>query len=159
MTLMNPPGIDVRAGNSDSGWFLLTRHCDTLLGGLNCSSVLRRTAPPEKDIRDPATFVLDAAVDLPVLDRREVEHADDDVDIGLGRQPAVGDSSSVSGPSAILTAPEAIWEPSLGIYLIAKGLRPDARLLARDRRDTGADDLAFRPGESAAPARAQPAGA
>ena len=41
MTLMNPPGIDVRAGNSDSGWFLLTRHCDTLLGGLNCSSVLR----------------------------------------------------------------------------------------------------------------------
>jgi Domain of unknown function (DUF4386) len=61
----------------------------------------------------------------------------------------------VSGPSGILTAPEAIWELSLGIYLIAKGFRPDAHLFQRDRRDSGADDLAFRRG--AGPARVQPA--
>jgi hypothetical protein len=39
-----------------------------------------------------------------------------------------GAYDQVSAPSAILTAPEAIWELSLGIYLIAKGFRPDASL-------------------------------
>ena len=69
-----------------------------------------------------------------------------------------GAYKQVSGPSGILTAPEAIWELSLGIYLIVKGFRPDASLFERDRYRTGADDLAFGRGESAAPARAQPAG-
>ena len=68
-----------------------------------------------------------------------------------------GAYDQASGPSFILTLPEAIWELSLGIYLIAKGFRPDASLFERDRRDTGADDLAFRLGESAASARAEPA--
>jgi Domain of unknown function (DUF4386) len=66
-----------------------------------------------------------------------------------------GAYKQISGPSTILTAPEAIWELSLGIYLIAKGFRPDAHLFQRDRRDSGADDLAFRRG--AGPARVQPA--
>ena len=70
-----------------------------------------------------------------------------------------GAYDQVSGPSGILTFPEAVWELSLGIYLIVKGFRPDASLVARDRRDSGADDLAFGLGESAAPAGAQPAGA
>ena len=65
-----------------------------------------------------------------------------------------GAYDQISGPSTILTAPEAIWELSLGIYLIAKGFRPDASLFRRGRRGTGADALAFRPGESAAPAPA-----
>jgi Domain of unknown function (DUF4386) len=60
-----------------------------------------------------------------------------------------GAYDQISGPSTVLTAPEAIWELSLGIYLIAKGFRPDASLFERDRRDTGAADLAFRLGESA----------
>ncbi len=70
-----------------------------------------------------------------------------------------GAYDQVSGPSGILTFPEAVWELSLGIYLIVKGFRPDASLVARDRRDSGADDLAFGLGDSAAPAGAQPAGA
>jgi hypothetical protein len=65
----------------------------------------------------------------------------------------------VSGPSGILTFPEAVWELSLGVYLITKGFRPDAILFRGDRRDTGADDPAFRPGDSAAAAGALPAGA
>lgn len=68
-----------------------------------------------------------------------------------------GAYDQISGPSTVLTAPEAIWELSLGIYLIAKGFRPDASLFEHDRRDTGADDPAFRLGESAAPAKAEPA--
>jgi hypothetical protein len=35
-----------------------------------------------------------------------------------------GAYDQLSGASGILTAPEAIWELSLGIYLIAKGFRP-----------------------------------
>jgi hypothetical protein len=69
-----------------------------------------------------------------------------------------GAYKQVSGPSGILTLPEAVWELSLGIYLIAKGFRPDASLFERDRRDTEADDLALGLGESAAAVRAQPAG-
>ncbi len=64
-----------------------------------------------------------------------------------------------SGASFILTLPEAVWELSLGIYLIVKGFRPDASLFERDRRDTGADDIAVRLSESGAPTRPQPAGA
>jgi Domain of unknown function (DUF4386) len=70
-----------------------------------------------------------------------------------------GAYEQVSAPSTVLTFPEAIWELSLGIYLIAKGFRPDASLFAHDRRNTGADDLTFRLGESASPARAEPVGA
>lgn len=69
-----------------------------------------------------------------------------------------GAYKQVSGPSGILTLPEAVWELSLGVYLIAKGFRPDASLFKRDRRHAGADDLAFGLDESAAPARAEPAG-
>lgn len=68
-----------------------------------------------------------------------------------------GAYKQVSGPSGILTLPEAAWELSLGIYLIVKGFRPDASLFQRDRRDSGADDFASRLGESATPARAEPA--
>jgi hypothetical protein len=50
---------------------------------------------------------------------------------------------------------EAVWELSLGIHLIAKRFRPDARLFARERSEAGADDFAFRAGETgAAPAGA-----
>jgi Domain of unknown function (DUF4386) len=62
-----------------------------------------------------------------------------------------------SGPSFILTLPEAVWELSLGIYLIVNGFRTDASLFQRDRRDIGADDLAFSAGESTVPAKAEPA--
>src|ERR1700733_9909321 len=57
-----------------------------------------------------------------------------------------GAHDQTSGPSFILTLPEAVWELSLGIYLIAKGFRPEASLVKRDRRDTEADDVAFRLG-------------
>ena len=46
-----------------------------------------------------------------------------------------GAYDQVSGASAILTLPEAVWELSLGIYLIATGFRPDARLFARERSE------------------------
>jgi hypothetical protein len=49
----------------------------------------------------------------------------------------------VSGASGVLTFPEAAWELSLGIYLIAKGFRSDTILSARERRDAGADDRTF----------------
>ncbi len=70
-----------------------------------------------------------------------------------------GAYDQVSGPSGILTFPEAVWELSLSIYLIAKGFRPDASLFQRDRRDLGTGELAVRPGESAARPTAHPAGA
>jgi Domain of unknown function (DUF4386) len=35
-----------------------------------------------------------------------------------------GAYDQISGPSTILTLPEAVWELSLGIYLIAKGFKP-----------------------------------
>jgi Domain of unknown function (DUF4386) len=37
-----------------------------------------------------------------------------------------GAYDQVSGPSALLTLPEAAWELSLGIYLVARGFRSDA---------------------------------
>jgi hypothetical protein len=39
-----------------------------------------------------------------------------------------GAYDQVSGISGILTFPEGVWEFSLGIYLIAKGFRPDANV-------------------------------
>src|SRR3954449_122771 len=53
-----------------------------------------------------------------------------------------GAYDQVSGASGILTFPEAAWELSLGIYLIAKGFRPDASVFnqthATSRRLDGA---------------------
>src|SRR5437764_13870888 len=46
----------------------------------------------------------------------------------------------VSGPSAVLTFPEAAWELSLGIYLIAKGFRSDAVVSAGERPTARADE-------------------
>src|SRR3954469_2562429 len=42
-----------------------------------------------------------------------------------------GAYEQVSGASAILTLPEAVWELSLGIYLIVRGFRPDASVFMR----------------------------
>jgi Domain of unknown function (DUF4386) len=69
-----------------------------------------------------------------------------------------GAYKQVSGASGILTFPAAVWELSLGIYLIVKCFRPDASLFQRDRRDSAADEFALGLGETAAPARAQSAG-
>ncbi|WP_081690700.1 DUF4386 domain-containing protein [Conexibacter woesei] len=44
-----------------------------------------------------------------------------------------GAYDQISGPSTFLTAPEAIWELSLGIYLIAKGFKPSPILAGRSR--------------------------
>jgi uncharacterized protein DUF4386 len=43
-----------------------------------------------------------------------------------------------SGQSFILTLPEAVWELSLGIYLIVKGFKPSS-ILYDDGRHTGVD--------------------
>jgi hypothetical protein len=43
-----------------------------------------------------------------------------------------------SGPSGLLSLPEAVWELSLGIYLIAKGFRPSP-ILYDDGRHAGVD--------------------
>jgi hypothetical protein len=49
-----------------------------------------------------------------------------------------GAYDQISGPSTILTAPEAIWELSLGIYLIVKGFKPSP-VLYDDGRHAGVD--------------------
>ena len=49
-----------------------------------------------------------------------------------------GAYDQISGPSAILTLPEAAWEVSLGIYLIAKGFKPSP-ILNDDGRHAGVD--------------------
>ncbi len=69
-----------------------------------------------------------------------------------------GAYDQVSGTSAVLTFPEAAWELSLGIYLIAKGFRSDATLFARERRDAGADDRTFDVRQTVAPDGAAVAG-
>lgn len=46
-----------------------------------------------------------------------------------------GAYDQVSGASAVLTLPEAVWEFSLGIYLIVRGFRSDASVFARRRPD------------------------
>jgi hypothetical protein len=65
-----------------------------------------------------------------------------------------GAYDQLSGTSGLLTAPEAIWELSLGIYLIVRGFRADAGLFTRMRLDTGAEDFSFRVGETPASAEA-----
>jgi uncharacterized protein DUF4386 len=50
-----------------------------------------------------------------------------------------GAYDQVSGTSAVLTFPEAAWELSLGIYLIAKGFRSDAVLFTGARGDASAE--------------------
>jgi uncharacterized protein DUF4386 len=42
-----------------------------------------------------------------------------------------GAYEQVSGPAAILTLPEAVWELSLGIYLIVRGFKTSSPILAR----------------------------
>jgi hypothetical protein len=70
-----------------------------------------------------------------------------------------GAYDQVSGTSGILTFPEAAWELSLGIYLIAKGFRSDASLFARERRDAAvADDRSFDVSQTVAPNGAAVAG-
>ncbi|MFN8132315.1 MAG: DUF4386 domain-containing protein [Solirubrobacteraceae bacterium] len=49
-----------------------------------------------------------------------------------------GAYDQISGPSTILTLPEAAWELSLGIYLIVKGFRPSS-VLYDDGRRAGVD--------------------
>src|ERR1700761_5878655 len=49
-----------------------------------------------------------------------------------------GAYDQVSGPSTVLTLPEAVWELSLGIYLIVKGFRPSP-LLYDDGSSAGVD--------------------
>jgi len=49
-----------------------------------------------------------------------------------------GAYDQTSGASFILTLPEAVWELSLGIYLIAKGFKPSP-ILYDDGRHTGVD--------------------
>ena len=49
-----------------------------------------------------------------------------------------GAYDQISGPSTVLTLPEAIWELSLGIYLIVKGFKPSS-ILYDDGRQTGVD--------------------
>jgi hypothetical protein len=44
----------------------------------------------------------------------------------------------------LFTLPEAVWELSLGIYLVVKGFKVSAPLLS-DRRLTERDDDAFSP--------------
>lgn len=44
-----------------------------------------------------------------------------------------GAYAQVSGTSALLTFPEAVWELSLGIYLIVRGFRSDAVVFTRAR--------------------------
>jgi hypothetical protein len=49
-----------------------------------------------------------------------------------------GACDQTSGPSFIPTLPEAIWELSLGVYLIATGFKPSA-ILYDDGRQSGVD--------------------
>jgi hypothetical protein len=69
-----------------------------------------------------------------------------------------GAYSQVSGTSALLTFPEAAWELSLGVYLIAKGFRSDATVFARTRRDAGAGDRTAPVRQAPAPSGAVMAG-
>ena len=53
-----------------------------------------------------------------------------------------GAYDQVSGASFVLTLPEAVWELSLGIYLIVKGFKPSP-ILYDDGRHTGVDGPAI----------------
>ena len=69
-----------------------------------------------------------------------------------------GAYSQVSGASGLLTFPEAAWECSLGIYLIAKGFRSDAPVFTRVRVDTRADQRMLGRDQAVAPDAAVMAG-
>ncbi len=64
----------------------------------------------------------------------------------------------VSGTSGLLTFPEAAWELSLGIYLIAKGFRPDANVFTRERREAAVPARTFSVRQPVAHEGAVPAG-
>ena len=64
----------------------------------------------------------------------------------------------VSGTSALLTFPEAAWELSLGIYLIAKGFRSDAVVFGGGRREADAGDRERSLRQTVAPGGAAVAG-
>jgi hypothetical protein len=52
------------------------------------------------------------------------------------------DVIEASGPiQAVMTIPEGVWELSLGVYLVAKGFRRDAPILAADATVTVPDSL------------------
>lgn len=74
-----------------------------------------------------------------------------------------GAYDQVSGTSAVLTFPEAAWELSLGMYLIAKGFRSDAALFTHGARGAGsarpADAVAATAQSGAWTATSAPAGA
>jgi hypothetical protein len=55
----------------------------------------------------------------------------------------------VSGTSFIVTFPEALWEGSLGIWLIVKGFRPSP-IIAPVTRQAAADGIPVAPGPAAA---------
>jgi Domain of unknown function (DUF4386) len=69
-----------------------------------------------------------------------------------------GAYGQVSGTSAALTFPEAAWELSLGIYLIAKGFRSDAVVFAGERHDSGAGEPTLGTRQTLAPASPAVAG-
>jgi hypothetical protein len=69
-----------------------------------------------------------------------------------------GAYAQVSGTSGLLTFPEAAWECSLGIYLIAKGFRSDAPVFTRGREDTRADERVLGRRQAVAPDAAVMAG-
>ena len=65
-----------------------------------------------------------------------------------------GAVDQVSGAGGVLAFPEALWELSLGGYLIVKGFRPDAIVFTPGRRDTSAEGRAFGMSQAVAPNRA-----
>jgi hypothetical protein len=69
-----------------------------------------------------------------------------------------GAYAQVSGTSGLLTFPEAAWEGSLGIYLIAKGFRSDAPVFTHGREDTRADERVLGRRQGVAPDAAVMAG-
>ena len=69
-----------------------------------------------------------------------------------------GAYDQVSGTSALLTFPEAAWELSLGIYLIAKGFRSDAVVFGGGRREADAGDRERSLRQTVAPGGAAVAG-
>jgi hypothetical protein len=70
----------------------------------------------------------------------------------------LGAYKQVSGPSAVLTFPEAAWELSLGIYLIVRGFRPGAVVFGRRPRVTETRDHTLGAVPTVAPDRAAMAG-
>src|SRR5262249_19188461 len=67
-----------------------------------------------------------------------------------------GAYDQLSSTSGLLTFPEAVWELSLGIYLIAKGFRSDAGVFTREE---GASASGSRVGGTPGAGGAEPAGA